>query len=187
MNKKIAILFSGSGTNLKAICEYANKIKTFDVICAITNNPSAGGIAKANEFGVQTIVIEHKNFANREEFDKALVDSLSNFEPDLVVLAGFMRILTPIFTKNVKAINIHPSLLPSFKGANAIKQAFESGAKVGGVTIHWVSEGVDEGEIIAQSEVAINDDDTIESFTKRVQETEWALYPKTIEKILQGE
>ena len=181
--KKIVILFSGAGTNLENIIQKLHG-KELIVAKAITNNPSAKGIEKAMKYGVEVEVIDHRNFPSREAFDEALVRSIAEVDPDLVVLAGFMRILTPIFTQRIKnAINIHPSLLPLFKGARAIERSFESPMKVAGVTVHWVSEELDGGEIIDQR-CFYKDQATLEEFEAKIHELEYDLYPEVILRLL---
>lgn len=154
VTKKIAVLFSGSGTNLEAILQKLHG-KIFgdikiEVAMTLTNKPDAGGIVKAAKYGLTSVIIDNKKFANREEFDAALVDEIKKYDVDLVVLAGFMRILTPIFTENLRAINLHPAILPLFKGAHAIEESYKSDMQVGGITVHWVSAELDGGKIIAQ-------------------------------------
>ena len=125
LTKKIAVLFSGGGSNLEAILQSLHG-KVFgetriEVVLTLTNKANAGGIAKAAKYGLKSVVIEHAHFASREEFDAAVVAQIKRANVDLTVLAGFMRILTPVFTREIRAINLHPSLLPLFKGAHAIK------------------------------------------------------------------
>lgn len=177
--KKIVILFSGRGTNMQNIIEKLHN-KSVNVAAVITNNESAEGIKKAASLGVKVEILPHKNFSSREEFDSALVAKINEYEPDLTVLAGFMRILTPIFTDNVKAINIHPSFLPFFKGKDAIKRSFESGDCEGGVSVHFVTGEMDSGEIISQERIPILPNDTLQSFEARVHECEYEIYPKAI-------
>ncbi len=150
---------------------------------AITNNPKANGIKRAKKYHIPTFVVNDKNFKNREDFDKELVKEIKKDEVDLVVLAGFMRILTPIFTKNITAINIHPSLLPLFKGANAIKKSFESDMKVAGVSVHEVTDELDGGKILAQ-ECFNKENLDFNEFEKRIHKIEYSLYPKVILKYL---
>ena len=186
--KKIVILFSGEGTNLENIIKKLHN-KSFNnikivVSKAITNNPLANGIKRAKKFGIDVEVIDHKNFSSREEFDKVLVNSIKKENPNLVVLAGFMRILSSVFTDNIKnAINIHPSILPLFKGANALKRSFESNMKVAGITIHWVEEELDSGKVIAQ-ECFNKDNLSFKEFEKKIHKLEYRLYPKVIVDIL---
>ncbi len=184
--KKIVILFSGRGSNMQSIIEKLHK-KSVEVVAVITNNPNAGGIEIAKRLGIHVDILPHTDYPSREEFDKALVAKIKEYSPDLTVLAGFMRLLTPIFTDNIKAINIHPSLLPLFKGKDAIKRSFYSGMDKGGVTIHFVTSEMDSGEIILQESVPILKDDTLESFEERVHMIEHELYPKAILKVLQIE
>ena len=181
--KRIVILFSGKGTNLENIIAKLHN-KKLVVAKAITNNPNAGGIERAKRYGVPVEVIDHKAYESREAFDAALVEAIQKERPNLVVLAGFMRILTPVFTKAIKnAINIHPSLLPCFKGAKAIERSYQSDMKVAGVTVHWVSEELDSGAIIDQ-ECFKRADESFEEFEAKIHELEYALYPRVIEKLV---
>ncbi len=154
--KKIAILFSGAGSNLAYILENLHQ-KEVEVVVAITNNPDAEGILYANEHGVPVEVVNSKIFSSREKFDEELVHILHHYKPDLTVLAGFMRILTPIFTKQIKAINLHPSLLPRHKGMMAIERSYEDEYETGGVSVHWVTEELDGGALILQEELEKGD------------------------------
>ena len=181
--KRIVVLFSGNGTNLENIARRLHG-KELVIAKAITNNPKAGGIARAKKYGIAVEVIDHKAFPSREAFDEALVHSIQQVDPHLVVLAGFMRILTPIFTASIKnAINIHPSLLPLFKGAKAIERSYASGMKVAGVTVHWVSQELDSGEIIDQA-CFHREKESLEEFEAKIHELEYELYPAVITKLL---
>ncbi len=181
--KKIVILFSGRGSNMKSIIEKLHG-KDIEVVAAITNNKDAGGIEVAKNLGIHVDILPHTEFGSREEFDSALVAKINSYKPDLTVLAGFMRILTPVFTDTVKAINIHPSLLPLFKGKDGIKESFLSGMDRGGVSVHFVTSEMDGGEIILQEGVPIAKNDTLDSFTQKVHSLEHELYPKAILKVL---
>jgi len=150
--KKIAILFSGSGTNLKYILDNLHN-KKIEVVLALTNNPNAGGIEYAKEYNIPLIVEDSKKYNSREEFDAKVVKHIKKANVDLTVLAGFMRILTPVFTTNINAINLHPSLLPRHKGLNAIEKSFKDEFSEGGVSVHWVTSELDGGEIILQNEI----------------------------------
>ena len=190
LTKKIAVLFSGGGSNLEAILQSLHG-KVFgetriEVALTLTNKANAGGIAKAAKYGLQSVVIEHVNFASREEFDAAVVEEIKRANVDLTVLAGFMRILTPVFTSQVRAINLHPSLLPLFKGAHAIKESFESDMKVGGVSVHWVSEELDGGKIIAQRAFEKSARMDLEEFEAKIHAIEHEILPETIVQILTG-
>ncbi len=185
--KNIAVLFSGSGSNLQAILERVhdkvfNGIK-INVALLICNNPDAKGIERAKKFGLDTVIINHKDYSSREEFDKAVVDEINKYSIDLTILAGFMRILTPIFTDNIKAINLHPSILPLFKGAHAITDSYHSDMQIGGVSVHWVSSELDAGEIIAQKSFA-RKTKTLKEWEEKIHKIEHKLLPKTIIKIL---
>ncbi len=190
--KKIVILFSGSGTNLESIItklhkkaqRSSEKCHSIEVAAAICNVPTALGIEKATRLHVPTVVLDHKLFDSREAFDTKLVELINSYEPDLVVMAGFMRILTPVFTSNVKAINLHPSLLPKFKGAKAIERSFESDDTQGGVSVHFVTEELDAGELILQESFEKSADETLESFEVKIKEIEHEILPNAIKKLL---
>lgn len=181
--KKIVILFSGDGFNAQNIVELLHK-KKCAVLCGITNKKDAKGIEKLSSLNVKTEVLEHSNFDSRESFDAQLVKLINSYEPDLVVLSGFMRILSPVFTSNIRAINLHPSLLPRYKGAKAIERSFEGESDECGVSVHWVSGELDGGEVILQKQFIRSDNDTLESFSKKIKEIEYELMPKAIMKVL---
>ena len=150
--KKIAVLFSGAGSNLTYILEHLHN-KELKVAVALTNNPNAGGIIYAKKHNVPVEIVDSKGFESRKTFDAVVVEKLNEYSPDLTVLAGFMRILTPIFTENIRSINLHPSLLPRHKGLKAIERSYEDKYKIGGVSVHWVASELDGGEVILQKEV----------------------------------
>ncbi|PHM18588.1 MAG: phosphoribosylglycinamide formyltransferase [Sulfuricurvum sp. PD_MW2] len=181
--KKIVALFSGEGTNLANLIEKIH-LKHGAIVCAITNNPEAGGIAKARTAHIPVEILDHRDYESREAYDAALVDLINDYNPDLVVLCGFMRILTSVFTSQVRAINLHPSLLPAFKGARAIERSFESDESVCGVSVHWVSEELDAGEIILQKSFTKNPKDTLEEFSAKIREIEHEILPLSVIKIL---
>jgi len=151
--KKIAILFSGKGTNFAHIVKTLHK-KECEVVFALTNNPEAEGVAIAQENGIAYGIVEPKNFDSRETYDAVVVETIQRYTPDLTVLAGFMRILTPVFTEKIKAINLHPSLLPRHKGLNAIEKSYGDAYEEGGVSVHYVSSELDDGEIILQKRLS---------------------------------
>jgi len=181
--KKIVALFSGEGTNLANLIEKIH-LKHGAIVCAITNNPEAGGIAKARAAHIPVEILDHRDYESREAYDTALVELISEYSPDLIVLCGFMRILTPIFTSHVRSINLHPSLLPAFKGARAIERSFESDANVCGVSVHWVTDELDGGEIILQKSFTKNSSDTLEEFSAKIREIEHEILPLSVIKIL---
>ena len=186
--KKIAILFSGEGSNLEKLLEKLHnqafehcKIEVATTIC---NRPNALGIEKSRSYGIEPIIIDHTLFENREAFDKALVGAIHNSGAQLTVLAGFMRFLTPYFTQNIKAINLHPSLLPLFKGGNAIEESFASPMKVAGISVHFVSEELDGGEIIAQQCFEKTEDMSLKDFEAKIHSLEHELLPQTVKNLL---
>lgn len=181
--KRIVALFSGEGTNLANLIEKIHH-KHALITCAITNNPNAAGIAKARAAGIPVEVIDHTLFESREAYDEALVQTIRDYNPDLVVLCGFMRILTPVFTTNIRSINLHPSLLPAFKGTRAIERSFESDDKICGVSVHWVSNELDGGEIVMQRSFTKSDDETLEGFTKKIRVIEHEILPLSVITIL---
>ena len=147
--KKIAVLFSGKGSNFAHIVKTLHN-KECEVVVALTNNPNAEGIAIAKKNDIPLEIIDSKTYASRESFDSVVVEKLQKYEPKLTILAGFMRILTPVFTDQIKAINLHPSLLPRHKGLRAIEKSYEDDFAEGGVSIHYVSSQLDGGEVILQ-------------------------------------
>jgi len=151
--KKIAVLFSGKGSNFAHIVKSLQRDE-IEVVVALTNNPNAEGIAIAKKYTIPLEIIDPKSYQNREEFDAVVVKTLQAYTPDLTVLAGFMRILTPVFTNNVKSVNLHPSLLPRHKGLNAIEKSYKDEYPSGGVSVHYVSSELDGGEILLQKEVS---------------------------------
>jgi len=150
--KKVAILISGEGSNLRYILETLHG-RELEVVTVLTNNPHAGGIHIAKQYGIPLKIVDPKQFDSRESYDKAVVSYLQSYQPDLTVLAGFMRILTPIFTEQIEAINLHPSLLPRHKGLYAIEKSYADDFSDGGVTVHKVSSELDGGEIILQKKI----------------------------------
>ena len=149
--KKIAILFSGGGSNFEYIAKNLHN-KKLEISVALTNNPNAKGIDIAKKYNIPLVIIPSKEL-ERKEFDTKVVNALKEYNFDLAVLAGFMRILTPVFTRNINAINLHPSLLPRHKGLNAIERSFEDEFKEGGVSVHFVTSELDSGEIIVQKKI----------------------------------
>jgi phosphoribosylglycinamide formyltransferase-1 len=184
---KIVVLFSGNGSNLENLIKHFHGKRFKDKetqIIPITNQPNAKGIDRAKKYGIDTIVLDHKEFESRESFDAELVKIIKSIEPSLVVAAGFMRILTPVFTKQIKAINLHPSLLPLFKGANAIEESFKSQMRVGGVTVHWISSELDGGEIIEQESIKKRRGERLDEFKQKIHNLEHTILPKSIKYIL---
>ena len=187
---KIIVLISGSGSNLQAIIDACNaKMINGCVIGVISNKANAYGLERAKKNNIPTKVIDHNDFTTREGFDKELVSSINIFQPDLVVLAGFMRILSPIMTsvfKN-KMINIHPSLLPKYPGLNTHEQVLANDDDEHGVTIHSVSEELDGGPIIAQSKISVHKDQKLDDLIERIHAIEHKIFPKVISMIASKE
>jgi len=186
---KIGILISGRGSNMLAIIEAVQSglIPDSEVVVVISDKKSAKGLIKAKERGIETLVISKKERA-REEHDAEIVSELKKRNVELICLAGYMRLLSPEFIRAFpnKIINIHPSLLPSFKGLDAQRQAIDYGVKVSGCTVHFVDEDLDHGAIILQKAVAVADDDTAESLSGKILEYEHALYVEAIKRIVEG-
>ncbi|MFN3629022.1 MAG: phosphoribosylglycinamide formyltransferase [Casimicrobiaceae bacterium] len=174
--KRIAVLISGRGSNLGALLrqELAG-----DIVLVGSNRAEAGGLTIAADAGIATFTLSHRDFATREAFDAALVARLNEAAVDLVVLAGFMRILTPVFTEAFagRLINIHPSLLPAFPGLDTHARALAEGVKLHGCTVHFVTPELDRGPIIAQAAVQVEDDDTPETLAARVLVQEHQILP----------
>ena len=150
--KKIAVLFSGQGSNLAYLIEHLPRYD-IEISVALTNNPEAGGIQYAYQAGISVEIIDSKSYTHREDFDKEMVEILGKYPIDLTVLAGFMRILTPVFTSQIEAINLHPSLLPRHKGLHAIERSYGDEYTHGGVTVHRVTSELDGGEVVLQKQV----------------------------------
>ena len=187
---KIAILISGRGSNLEAILEAEEKrqLGKANVILIISNNSKAKGIEIGKSYGKKTLSLEANNFKTKEAYEKELGDIIENNGIDLLVLAGFMRILSPYFVNRFrnKIINIHPSLLPSFPGLNAQKQALDFGVRISGCTVHYVSEEVDAGPIILQKSVDIAENDSEFSLSEKILKEEHKLLPLSIKMISEG-
>ncbi len=187
---KIGILISGRGSNMVAIVEaiQSGLISDSEVAAVISDKTSAEGLIKAKERGIKTLIITRKG-RTREEHDAEIIIELKNRDVELVCLAGYMRLLSSEFIRAFpnRIINIHPSLLPSFKGLDAQRQAIEYGVKVSGCTVHFVDESLDNGAIILQKAVEVKDDDTPETLSARILEQEHALYVKAISKIVGNE
>ena len=181
--KNLVILISGRGSNMVAIAD-ACAAEGWDarIAAVISNRPDAAGLDHARAQGIPTAVVNHRDFDGREAFDAALAQVIDGFAPDLVVLAGFMRILTPGFVQHYagRMLNIHPSLLPAFPGLHTHRRAIEAGCKVAGTTVHVVTPELDHGPIVAQAVVAVRPDDTEDTLADRVLAMEHRLYPRAV-------
>ena len=185
----IAVLCSGNGSNLQAIIDKAKSgYIPATIALVVSDNKDAFALTRAKSAGIETLVLSAKSFKSREEFDKEVVRNLRKKNVELVVLAGFMRLLSSYFIKEYKnrIMNIHPALLPSFKGTHGIKDALTYGAKVTGPTVHFVDEELDHGPIILQKPVEIRDDDTEETLLERVHQEEHKIYPEAVKLFVEG-
>lgn len=185
MTPTILVIISGSGTNLQAIIDGCNNGEINGTISAVISNvPGVKGLERARNAGIEAVTLDHREFDSREQYDQSLALLIDQYQPDLVVLAGFMRILTPDFVNRYlgRLINIHPSLLPKYQGLHTHQRALESGDKRHGATVHFVTPELDGGPGIVQGEVAILPDDTESSLAKRVQlQIEHHIYPLAID------
>lgn len=181
------VLISGNGSNLQSIIDHSTAID-LDIKAVISNHVNAYGLRRAERANIPTHVLSHKQFSSREEFDQTLSNIIDQYNPEIVILAGFMRILGAEFTHQYsgKMLNIHPSLLPKFQGLNTHQRAIEAKENQHGVSIHFVTEQLDGGPIIAQTSVDVIDTDTTESLAKRVLLEEHKLFPKVIHWFTQG-
>ncbi|MBC3869239.1 phosphoribosylglycinamide formyltransferase [Undibacterium oligocarboniphilum] len=187
--KKIVILISGRGSNMQAIVEACQAEQWPAQIAAIISNKAdASGLVYAASRGIPTAVVPSKAYTERSTFDRALLEQIDQYSPDLVVLAGFMRILTPEFVGHYagRMLNIHPSLLPSFVGLATHRQALEAGVKVHGATVHFVTAELDHGPIVAQAVVPVFSGDTEDSLAHRVLEQEHRLYPQAVRQFVEN-
>lgn len=187
--RTLGVLISGRGTNLQAILDAVREGRLEARIgVVISNRADAGGLERARRAAVPTAFIDHKAFPSREAFDQRVVEELEKHEVDVVCLAGFMRILSPVLVRAFpnRVLNIHPALLPSFPGLHGQRQALEYGVKISGVTVHVVDEELDHGAILLQTPVLVRDDDTEESLSARILKEEHRLYPEAIGLLLGG-
>lgn len=187
VNRTLGVLISGRGSNLKAIID-AIEQKRLDASIAIviSNRPDAAGLDHARQAGVETLVISHKGFSRREDYDRALVKALNDRRVGLVCLAGFMRLLSPVFIDAFpnRILNIHPSLLPKYPGLHPQQQAIDDGAAVSGATVHVVNTELDAGPIVLQQTVPVKTGDTAETLAARILTVEHQLYPRAIQHVL---
>lgn len=183
---RAAIFASGTGSNFEAIIN--TKDLACDIVLLISDQPGAKVIEKAHKHGIKTLIVDRKQFDSKIAFEQAMIEVLKAEHVEWVFLAGYMRLVgqTLLQAFEGKIVNIHPSLLPAFPGIDAIGQAFDAGVKKSGVTVHFIDEGIDTGPIIAQEEVNILPDDTIQSLQKRIQDVEHVLYPKVINHLING-
>jgi phosphoribosylglycinamide formyltransferase-1 len=185
----IAVLCSGSGTNLQAIIDNVKSgVIPAKISLVLSDKPDAYALERAKAAGIETVVLNPKAYKTREDFDKEVVKNLRKRDVALVVLAGFMRLLSPYFIREYKnrIMNIHPALLPSFKGTHGVRDALDFGAKVTGATVHFVDEHLDNGPIILQKCVGIKDGDTEATLLERIHEVEHQIYPEAVRLFAEG-
>ncbi len=180
---RVVVLISGSGSNLQALIDGQHDGSlAISIKAVISNRADAFGLERAKKADIPAEAIEHKNFLDRDSFDQSLIQKIEAYQPDLVVLAGFMRILTPDFVRqyNGRLINIHPSLLPKYQGLHTHQRALDANDKIHGVTVHFVTEELDGGPPIIQAIVPVLADDTVDSLSKRIQIQEHIIYPMAV-------
>jgi phosphoribosylglycinamide formyltransferase 1 len=186
--KRLAILLSGRGSNFEAIAnKVANRSLAAEIAVVASNRPEARGLSLASERGISTIALSPKGM-DREAYDRTLIEALRPYQPDLICLAGYMRVLSAGFIRQFtnRILNIHPSLLPAFPGLDAQRQALEYGVKVSGCTVHFVDEYLDAGPVVMQAAVAVDDDDTVETLSARILREEHRIYSEAIKLVLEG-
>jgi phosphoribosylglycinamide formyltransferase-1 len=187
--RRFGVLASGAGTNLQAILEAWQKGELpGEPAVVVSNRPGAGVLTRAGDFGVPAQILDHRPFPSREAFEQALAGLLDAHRVELVVMAGFMRVLTPWFVRRYpgRILNTHPALLPAFPGHRAPAEAIEARVRVSGCTVHFVDEGVDTGPVIAQGTVPVEPTDTPEVLADRIRAVEHRLYPRVIVEVLAG-
>lgn len=185
--KRIAVLISGAGTNLQALIDRQPE-GHYEIALVLSNCPDAGGLEKAKKAGIHSVTLDHKLFADRESFDAEMMKLIDSFQIDAVILAGFMRILTPAFTEHYlgRMLNIHPSLLPKYQGLNTHKRALEANEKEHGLSIHFVTAELDGGPVILQAKTTIEEFDSEENLRQKVQLLEHKAYPLVVNWLSEG-
>lgn len=177
----VVVLISGNGTNLQALID-DSVASNYKIGAVISNKSDAFGLSRAERSGIPTVFIDHRDYQTREQFDQAMMQSIDSFKPDLIVLAGFMRILSAAFVKHygAKVLNIHPSLLPAYPGTNTHQRVLDAGETEHGVSVHFVTEELDAGPVIAQEKIKIEANDTAETLADKVHAKEHIIYPKVV-------
>lgn len=185
MTKRVAILISGGGSNMVALVRSMRDDHPARPVLVLSNDPEAGGLEKANALDIPTLAVDHKPFGkDRARFEAALQEALESARPDIICLAGFMRILTPAFVAKWEGrmLNIHPSLLPKYKGLHTHARALEAGDRIHGCTVHEVTAALDDGPILGQAQIEIGKDDTPDTLAARLLPLEHALYPAVLQR-----
>ncbi|EJF75865.1 phosphoribosylglycinamide formyltransferase [Bartonella alsatica] len=189
MKKQIVVFISGNGSNMIALAK-ASKQKEYPakIVAVICDNPHASGIEKARNNNLPIHVIDRKNYPTKEAHEESILMVLAQYQPDFLCFAGYMRLISPFFIKHYEGriLNIHPSLLPSFKGLNTHERVLQAGVKITGCTVHLVTEDIDAGKILAQAAVPVFANDTAESLAQRVLKVEHKLYPESLKAFIEG-
>lgn len=186
---RVVVLISGSGSNLQALIDGQQKDElSIEIVAVISNRPGVLGLSRAEQAGIPALVLDHKAFADRTAFDQALIALIDSFKPQLLVLAGFMRILTPEFTQHYlgRMLNIHPSLLPKYQGLHTHQRVLDAGDSEHGVTVHFVTAELDGGPAAIQARVAVQPNDDASSLAQRVQRQEHLIYPLAVKWFAEG-
>ena len=185
---KIGVLLSGSGTNLQAIIDAAAEGRPVEIVHVVSSRPDAFGIERAHRAGIPVTVLNRDVYADPVEADRRIAETLRYAHAEYVVMAGYMRKVTPVLLDAFpdRVLNLHPALLPSFKGAHAIQDAFDAGVKVTGITVHFANEDYDKGPIVAQRAVEVREDDTHDDLEARIHEVEHVLYPEVLRLVAEG-
>ena len=185
---KIGVLLSGSGTNLQAIIDAAAEGLPVEIVHVVSSRPDAFGIERAHRAGIPVTVLNRDVYADPVEADRRIAETLRYAHAEYVVMAGYMRKVTPVLLDAFpdRVLNLHPALLPSFKGAHAIQDAFDAGVKVTGLTVHFANEDYDKGPIVAQRAVEVREDDTHDDLEARIHEVEHVLYPEVLRLVAEG-
>ncbi len=180
----IAVFASGNGSNFQALAE--SEGLSDNIVLLVTDKPNAFAVSRAEKLGIPVLALSPKDFENKADYEQAVLEGLNGENVDLIVLAGYMRLIGPtlLAAYSERIINLHPSLLPSFPGLNAVEQAFEKGVKVTGITIHFVDEGMDTGPIIAQEAIPIEESDSLSEVEAKIHKAEHRLYPATVRKLI---
>ena len=186
-NNRVVVLLSGNGSNLQALLDQQSSY-SYKIVGVISNRPDAFGLQRAERAGIPALAIDHTAYASREDYDQELIKHINRFEPALVILAGYMRILSPPFVSQYqsKLINIHPSLLPDYKGLRTHRRVLEDQQFKHGTTVHFVTEKLDDGAIIIQASLDIHPGDTEQSLLDRVQKIEHSIYPMAVDFLTSG-
>lgn len=189
MKKRLVVLISGSGSNLQALIDACNaQALNAEIVAVFSNKADAYGLIRAQQAGIPALALSPAEFPSRDDFDAALQVQIDKYQPDLIILAGYMRILTPAFVRHYhgRMLNIHPSLLPKYPGLHTHRKALENGDAEHGTSVHFVTEELDGGPVILQARIAVLPDDTEDTLTARIQQEEHRIYPQVVNWFVQG-